>query len=243
MHTLRPLLARQRQRWRRLPRWVRLGLVATSVAGFLKAGVQVLIQVSPRITPPAASFLLHSQLRLRYRNIDQTIAQLQLTPTLRVLEIGGGTGTFTIPLAQAVAPTGALWSIELQLAMLRQQDRRVTQAGVTNAHLHQANALHLPFVDAGFDRVVMIAVLPMLPDKQQALREARRVLKPGGLLAVSEELIEPEYVPLALSRRWCRQAGFEHHVTYRTLWFYLLLFRNPRQMTYNATPDQTENRK
>jgi ubiquinone/menaquinone biosynthesis C-methylase UbiE len=66
----------------------------------------------------------------------------------------------------------------------------------------------------------------MLPDKQRALRELRRVLKPDGLLLVSEELIEPEYVPVGVTRRWCTQAGFQQVAVHRELFFYVLVFRN-----------------
>jgi hypothetical protein len=52
------------------------------------------------------------------------------------------------------------------------------------------------------------------------------VLKPDGLLLVSEELIEPEYVPVGVTRRWCTQAGFQQAAVHRELFFYVLVFRN-----------------
>jgi ubiquinone/menaquinone biosynthesis C-methylase UbiE len=64
-------------------------------------------------------------------------------------------------------------------------------------------------------------------DLDRFYAEVRRVLRPGGLLAVSEELIEPEYVPLAVTERWCRRAGFEQIEAHRTFWFYTLVARNP----------------
>ncbi len=212
--------------WRPL-RWARRLAGLAAIAGLVKIAVQVFIQVSPRITPPAAGFLLHSRARLRYRNVDATLAPLDLRPGQHVLEVGGGTGTWTLPLAERVAPHGRVASIELQRGMLLQQARRLEGAAGRPIHLHQANALDLPFADASFDRALMVAVLPMLPDKQRALREVRRVLRPGGLLAVSEELIEPEYVPLAVTERWCRRAGFEQFEAQRTFWFYTLVARNP----------------
>ena len=212
-------------RWLRLPRWTRVLFAAGGVAGLLKLAVQVYIQFSPRITPPAVGFLLHSRARQQLRSVSSTLAPLRLQNGLHVLEVGGGTGTFTVPLAAQVGPGGVVYSIELQWGMLRQQVRRVAASGAMNIHLHQANALDLPFAAGAFDRAVLIAVLPMVQNKQRALQELGRVLKPGALLAVSEELIEPEYVPLRLTRHWCTRAGFEHVATYRERWFYTLIFR------------------
>lgn len=208
----------------RLPRWAHIAIGIGTAAALVKVGMQIFIQLSPRITPPAASFLLHSRIRRGYRRPDQTIDQLQLASGHHVLEVGGGTGTFTVPIAKQVAPEGKVYSIELQSAMLRQQARRVAANGATNARLHRADALHLPFAGNCFDRAVVIAVLPMLRDKQRALREIWRILKPGALLAVSEELAEPEYVPPIVTRRWCERADFQHVATYRERWFYVSIF-------------------
>jgi ubiquinone/menaquinone biosynthesis C-methylase UbiE len=95
-------------------------------------------------------------------------------------------------------------------------------------HVQAATAERLPLSDASFDLVLAIAVLPMLRHKSQALGELRRVLKPGSVLAVSEEILEPEYVPAMLMRFWCRRAGFTLAGQVRTAWWYLLLFRQPR---------------
>lgn len=171
--------------------------------------------------------MLHSRARLRYRDIEATLAPLDLHPGQRVLEVGAGTGAFTLSLAERVAPAGRIASIERQRAMLRRQARRLGAAASGVIALHQADAHALPFADSSFDRALMVAVLPMLRDKQRALRELRRVLRPGGLLLVSEEWIEPEYVPLAVTRRWCERAGFEQVQVNRTAWFYTLVVRNP----------------
>ena len=193
----------------------------------LRLGVSLWIQIAPRITPPALGFLLHSPMRRRYRENVRSWAPLRLVPGLRVLDIGGGTGAWTRTLAEQVAPGGSVYSIELQHGMLQQQVRNLAGIGGSAVQLHQADALDLPFATASFDRAVMVAVLPMLSDKHRALHEARRVLKPGGLLLVSEDWIEPEYVPPSITRRWARQAGFEHLSTHHNLLFYSTVFRSP----------------
>ena len=212
--------------WSRLSRAMRAFLTAIGAIALLKVAVQIYIQVRPRITPPAAAFLLDNPLRLRYRGPARTLAPLQLHNGLRVLEVGAGTGAFTLPLAEAVGPDGAVDAVELQRGMIARLKRHVWKSAATKVHLYQADALALPFAASSFDCAVLIACLPMLPDKQHALRELRRVLRPDGLLAVSEELWEPEYVPLAVTRAWCAKAGFVEVARHRELFFYTLIFRN-----------------
>lgn len=212
-------------------RWLRGLAVLAGVLVALKIAGQILIQIAPRTTPPALAFALHSRARLRLRDVAATLAPLDIRPGQRVLEVGAGTGTFTLPLAERVAPDGRIASIELQRAMLQWHVRRRGDAATDLVTLHQADAHALPFADDSFDRALMVAILPMVRDKQRALRELRRVLRPGGLLLVSEEWLEPEYVPLAVTRRWCERAGFEQVRGNRSAWFYTLVVRNPIQVT------------
>lgn len=194
--------------------------------GMFKAALQVYLQLRPTITPPQAGFMLNSRLRRWYRGASGTLRAVGLCNHVRVLEVGGGVGTFTVPLAEQVAPDGYVCSVELQSGMLKQQARAVRRSGLRNIQLHQADALRLPFADNRFDRAVLIAVLPLLRDKQRGLREVGRVLKPGGLLVVSEDLVEPEYVPVMVTRRWCRQAGFVDVATTHDGLCYTVVFRN-----------------
>lgn len=190
-----------------------------------KITLQVYIQIRPSITPPAVGAFLHSRLRRRYRGVERTLAPIGLRPGLRILEVGSGTGAYTLPISAAVAPTGSVSSIELQTGMLHQQRRHLQLAGATNVWLAQADAQALPFHCDVFDRAVLIAVLPMVKDKQRVLAEIRRVLRRDGLLIVSEEFLEPEYVPRSVIRRWCRRAGFVELSAWREPWFYTLVFR------------------
>lgn len=200
--------SRARRWWSALPEWARTTVAVVGWLGLFKAALQVVCQLRPMITPPQVGFVLDSGLRRWYRKTSAMLPAVDLRDSLHVLEVGGGVGTFTIPLAEQVAPDGKVFSVELQAGMLRQQARSVRRSGLENIWLHRADALQLPFADHSFDRAVLIAVLPMLRDKQRGLQELRRVLKPNGMLIVSEDLIEPEYVPLLVTRRWCTQAGF-----------------------------------
>lgn len=191
----------------------------------IQALVRLYLRWRPHITPPIVAPVLDSPVRRLYRQPEHTLAPLQLQENLTVLEIGGGTGAFTLTTAQAVKPHGRLITIELQRAMLKHLTRRLRQTQTTNVLATQAHAAALPLPSASVDRVFIIAVLPMVPNKQQVLGEVRRVLKPGGLLLVSEEVIAPEYVPPRVTIRWAVQSGFVVVEQRRGFWCYSIVFR------------------
>ncbi|BCX05032.1 MAG: hypothetical protein KatS3mg053_2970 [Candidatus Roseilinea sp.] len=157
------------------------------------------------ITPPALAPLLLSPLRLAYRAPSQLIRFLAPQPGWVVLDLGCGNGAFTLPLARHVRRVHA---VDVQPAMVEALRRRLRQEGLDNVVVHVAPATRLPFEAHTFDAVLMISVLPMLHDRSAALSEARRVLKPDGVLIVGEEWIEPEYVGWRTVMRWAESAGF-----------------------------------
>jgi len=201
--------------------WVGAGLLAAKML------LSLAIQLWPIPTPPWARWLLHTRWRRYYRAPRRTLELLGIQPGMQVLELGPGSGLFTLEAARLIGDQGRLVCVDLQMAMLRPLKQDIRVAGVTNVFLQAATAERLPLGDSRFDLVLAIAVLPMVRHKHQALQELRRVLKPGGLLVVSEEIVEPEYVPAVVTRRWCRRAGFTLESPIRTRWWYMLLFRRP----------------
>jgi ubiquinone/menaquinone biosynthesis C-methylase UbiE len=127
-------------------------------------------------------------------------------PGERVLEVGPGTGYYSLPLAEWLGADGRLDVFDLQQQMLDHTARRAREAGVT-LHPRQGDARRLPYDDATFDAALLVAVLGEIPDPVQALRELRRVLKPDGRLVVGELAGDPHVVfPKALERA-ARAAG------------------------------------
>jgi ubiquinone/menaquinone biosynthesis C-methylase UbiE len=201
--------------------WLGAGLLGAKLL------LSLAIQLWPIPTPPWARWLLHSRWRRHYRAPTRTLSLLDIQPGMRVLELGPGSGLFTIEAARLVGDQGRLVCVDLQMAMLRPLKQEISAAGLDYVLLQAATAERLALSDASFDLVLAIAVLPMIAQKHQALHELRRVLKPGGMLVVSEEILEPEYVPAMLTRYWCWRAGFTLAAQLRTGWWYMLLFRRP----------------
>jgi SAM-dependent methyltransferase len=114
---------------------------------------------------------------------DDLAARLRLGPAARLLEVACGTGIVTRRLLAALPADGTLVATDLNAAML--EHARSELPADARLTLRVANAQALPFADGAFDRVVCQFGIMFFPDKLAALREARRVLAPGGELLLS----------------------------------------------------------
>ena len=128
---------------------------------------------------------MHRILDMRSAQRDAAFLLPYIEPGQTLLDCGCGPGQITIGLARAVDP-GRVTGIDLDEAVLQQARRSAADAGVTNVEYREAGVAALPFPDESFDVVYFHALLCHLPAPLEALSEARRVLKPGGLVAVSE---------------------------------------------------------
>ncbi|MFC5184308.1 demethylmenaquinone methyltransferase [Actinomadura harenae] len=111
----------------------------------------------------------------------EVVRAVAARPGERVLDLAAGTGTSSVPFADAGAETVAC---DFSLGMLRVGRQR--QAGVGNLAFVAGDALRLPFEDGSFDVVTISFGLRNVQDTEAALREMRRVAKPGGRLLVCE---------------------------------------------------------
>jgi ubiquinone/menaquinone biosynthesis C-methylase UbiE len=125
----------------------------------------------------------------------------------RVLEVGPGTGYYSVPVAGWIAPEGRLDIFDLQQEMLDHTMRRARAQGIENIHPTQGDARSLSYPDASFDRAFLVTVLGEIPDQPRALSELRRVLKPGGRLVVGELFGDPHWVSPGALRRRAEEAG------------------------------------
>ena len=114
-------------------------------------------------------------------------SQTGLRPGQRALDVAGGTGDIAIGLAKQVGPKGRVVLSDINGAMLAHGRDRVIDAGLVGTiACTVANAERLPFPDQSFDAVTIAFGLRNVTDKQGALSDMRRVLKPGGQLLVLE---------------------------------------------------------
>jgi demethylmenaquinone methyltransferase/2-methoxy-6-polyprenyl-1,4-benzoquinol methylase len=105
----------------------------------------------------------------------------------RVLDLAGGTGDIAILMARAVGPTGRVLLTDINAAMLRAgRDRLLDEGVVANVDCLQVDAQAIPLPDRSMDLVTIAFGLRNVTDKDAALREMHRVLKPGGRALVLE---------------------------------------------------------
>jgi len=138
---------------------------------------------------------------------DRLRATLAPKPGERVLEIGPGTGYYTLDLAAWLTPGGELEIFDNQQEMLDHTMRRVFDRGLANVTATRGDATRLPHDDDSFDGVVLIAALGEISDRAAALSEIARVLRPGGRLVVGELFGDPHYTSPGALRRESEAAG------------------------------------
>jgi ubiquinone/menaquinone biosynthesis C-methylase UbiE len=134
-------------------------------------------------------------------------------PGERMLEIGVGTGYYSLDIAEWVGADGTLELFDLQQEFLDHVLRGAAERGLTNLVPTQGDATALPYEDDSVDAVVLTAVLGEIPDSVAALREIGRVLKPGGRLVVGELFGDPHFTTRASLERLAAEAGlrFDQH--------------------------------
>jgi demethylmenaquinone methyltransferase/2-methoxy-6-polyprenyl-1,4-benzoquinol methylase len=110
-----------------------------------------------------------------------------IRPGQRILDLAGGTGDLVRLMSPLAGPDGHVVLSDINAAMLANGRSELLDHGISNnVSFAQVNAEQLPFPDRSFDRVTMAFGLRNVTDKQQALNEIARILRPGGQLLVLE---------------------------------------------------------
>lgn len=132
-----------------------------------------------------AGIFMGSKVRTILSNPAYQLEGANLLPEQTILEVGCGTGFFTIPAAGMVGDDGCIIAMDILSGFLEQVKQKADQANVTNIQVIEANALHTGLTDKSIDKAILFGAVPFpsLP-LHKLLPEMHRVLKNDGTMAI-----------------------------------------------------------
>ena len=141
---------------------------------------------------PVELAALPAECTASFAGIANPHAIAPILPGETVLDIGCGAGTDLLLAARKVGPGGRAIGVDITEAMRDRARVSAAAAGLTNVEVHRADATALPLPDVSVDVVISNGVLNLVPEKEKAFIEIRRVLRPGGRLQLADIVLDAE---------------------------------------------------
>jgi ubiquinone/menaquinone biosynthesis C-methylase UbiE len=177
---------------------------------------------SKGIFPHHLAFTLLIPVRNLILSPKELIRRMNLESGMKVLEVGPGPGYFSVPVTKFLNH-GKLVLADIQPEMLEKAQKRIAKRKFGNVEYFLCNGKNFELPDNHFDRIFLVTVLGEVENTAIYLTEFYRMLKPGGMLSVSEQAGDPDKLTIEETKELAQKFGFT----------FVEIFGNTRNYTIN----------
>lgn len=166
---------------------------------------------------PAHAQKLDNGERQRIQPVEEILGRIPLEPSMKVADLGCGTGYFALPLAKAVGPQGKVYAVDVSEKLLGMLQEKISLHGPANIELIKAEAESTGILTGSLDLVFMANVWHEFEDHVRLMKEVGRILKKAGLLVILDwrpDVVTPpgppadERIPSGTVVEEVQKAGF-----------------------------------
>lgn len=192
-----------------------VGAAAGLLGGLLGAAL-IWRKASQRHSVPCPAWLawvLENPYTSAIAGSETLLDRAEIRLGMSVLDVGAGPGRVSIPAAERVGPAGRVVAVDVQAAMLNRLRLRADIHGLRNVRTLcgaiESLASSPELTLAAFDRALLVTVLGEIPDGIRAMQAIHGVLRPGGLLSITEFLPDPHFQSCRSVQQLAEAAGFQ----------------------------------